>query len=143
MSKRWIAPWAGSATKPAIYHCLSRVVDRRFALEDRERERFRWIMRRVEGFSGCRVLAYCCMSNHFHLLLEVTPMPDGGLSDEELLRRLGELYSDAEVGEVAKELENARKWVEGAEDAAAAELAAARVAAIHARFTYRMHDLGH
>jgi len=40
-----------------------------------------------ENFSGCRVLAYCVMSNHFHLLLEVPPMAEGGLSDEVLLQR--------------------------------------------------------
>ena len=28
---RWIVPWADSETKPAIYHCIARVVDRRFA----------------------------------------------------------------------------------------------------------------
>jgi hypothetical protein len=27
----------------------------------------------VESFSGCRVLSYCLMSNHFHLLVEVPP----------------------------------------------------------------------
>jgi hypothetical protein len=29
--RRWIAPWADSEDKPAIYHCLARVVDQRFA----------------------------------------------------------------------------------------------------------------
>lgn len=27
---RWLAPWKDSAVRPAMYHCLSRVVDRRF-----------------------------------------------------------------------------------------------------------------
>jgi REP element-mobilizing transposase RayT len=184
--RRWLAPWAGSATKPAIYHCLSRVVDRRLALDVGEKERFRQIMRKVEGFSGCRVLSYCVMSNHFHLLLEVPPMPAGGLSDGELLRRLGALYSRKEVNEVARELKKARARLDapdgpgdgaagvagtetgpaaagaarvagaagddaagvavaaGAEETGGAQVrarAAARVAAIHARYTYRMHDL--
>ncbi len=26
---RWLAPWKNSLEKPAIYHCISRVVDRR------------------------------------------------------------------------------------------------------------------
>jgi hypothetical protein len=30
-------------------------------------------MRMMENFPGCRVLAYCVMCNHFHLLLEVPP----------------------------------------------------------------------
>ena len=81
----WLAGWKGSVTKPVIYHCISRVVDRRFVFEEREREAFRMCFRMYENFSDCRVLSYCVMSNHFHLLLEVPPMADGGLSDEELL----------------------------------------------------------
>ncbi|KAB2638299.1 MAG: hypothetical protein DVB25_08090, partial [Verrucomicrobia bacterium] len=84
---RWLAGWKDSATKPVIYHCISRVVDRRFVFEESECEAFRMFFRMYENFSGCRVLAYCVMSNHFHLLLEVPRMADGGLSDEELLQR--------------------------------------------------------
>ena len=120
-----------------IYHCISRVVDRRFVFEERECEAFRMYMRMYENFSGCRVLSYCVMSNHFHLLLEVPPMVDGGLSDEELLGRLGGLYSEVVVAGVAAELAEARKTSIGTEEAAGGD----RVGAIHARFTYRMHDL--
>ena len=123
--------------KPAIYHCISRVVDRRFVFGDEEREKFRMFMRMQENFSGCRVLSYCVMSNHFHMLLEVPPMaacPDGsgadGISDDELLKRLSAIYTEAFVAGVAGELAEARKA--GLES---------RVAEIHARFSYRMHDL--
>jgi REP element-mobilizing transposase RayT len=88
------------------------------------------LMRIQESFSGCRVLSYCIMSNHFHILLEVPPMPEGGISDEELLKRLAATHSEAVVAGVAKELAEAR--AEGRET---------WVAEIHARFTYRMHDL--
>jgi REP element-mobilizing transposase RayT len=127
---RWLAEWAGKQGKPAIYHCISRVVDRRFVFGDGEREAFRMFLRMQENFTGCRVLTYCVMSNHFHVLLEVPPVPEDGFSDELLLKRLGALYSEAFVDGVAKELKIARK--EGDE---------AMVAEIHARFTYRMHDL--
>jgi putative transposase len=129
-SKRFLAPWKGSETKPAIYHCISRVVDRRFAFEAAEREHFRMFMRMQENFSGCRVLSYCIMSNHFHVLLEVTPMPGGGLEDEELLKRLSAIYHEAVVAEVAKEIAEARAVGDEA-----------GVVEIHARHTYRMHDL--
>ena len=66
-------------------------------------------MRMYENFSGCRVLSYCVMSNHFHLLLEVPPMPEGGQADEELLKRLSALYSEACVAGVAAELVEARR----------------------------------
>ena len=130
MSKRFIAPWAALQTKPAIYHCISRVVERRFAFGAEEREAFRMYMRMQENFSGCRVLSYCVMSNHFHILLEVPPLPEGGISDGELLKRLAAICGEAFVATVAKELVEARSEEDDA-----------RVAEIHARFTYRMHNL--
>jgi REP element-mobilizing transposase RayT len=118
-----------------MYHCVSRVVDRRFVFGDEEREKFRVFMRMQENFSGCRVLSYCIMSNHFHILLEVPPMSVGGIADEELLRRLRAIYSEAAVAEVAMELAEARRMVaDGLADESLVER-------IHARYTYRMHDL--
>jgi len=111
------------------------VVDRRFVFGDEERGKFRMFMRMTENFSGCRVLSYCVMSNHFHILLEVPPMPEGGLSDAELLRRLGVFYGEAFVKSVADELVAAR--TEGGVVGGNPE----RVAEIHGRFTKRMHDL--
>ncbi len=61
---RWIVPWADSETKPALYHCMARVVDKRFAFATEDKEQFRIYMRMMENFSGCRVLAYCVMCNH-------------------------------------------------------------------------------
>jgi REP element-mobilizing transposase RayT len=136
MPRRWIVPWKDSVVKPVIYHCLSRVVDKRMAFGSDEKEKFRALMRMTEKFSGCRILTYCVMSNHFHLLLEVPPMPVAGLTDEELLRRLQAIYSEAFVAEVARELAEARQQVA---DGLALETAV--VGRIHARFTHRMHDL--
>jgi REP element-mobilizing transposase RayT len=134
---RWIVPWADSETKPAIYHCIARVVDKRFAFGPQDKEQFRIYMRMMENFSGCRVLAYCVMCNHFHLLLEVPPRPKLALSDDQLLKRLGGLYSQAFVATVAKELAEARQVVvQGL-----ARDGEAYVQRIHERFTYRMHDL--
>ena len=133
---RILAPWKDSFERPVIYHCVTRVVERRFAFGQDEKEQFRTYMRMYENFSGCRVLSYCLMCNHVHLLLEVPPMQEGGLSDEELLKRLRAIYSQAFVAEVAKELAEARALIrEGLES----EVLVARV---HERFTYRMHDLG-
>ena len=110
-SARWVLRPSPESVRPVIYHCVSRVVDRRFAFQAAEKEKLRMFMRMYENFSGCRVLAYCLMCNHIHLLLEVTPMPVGGLSDEALLGRLKAIYSQAFVAEVAKELAEARKQV--------------------------------
>ena len=127
---RWLAAPEEGSGKPAVYHCVSRVVDRRFVLGDDEREKFRTFLRMQEKFTGCRVLTYCVMSNHFHLLLEVPPLPEGGLTDEELLQRLGAIHTEAEVAVVAGELAAAR--ASGRDDLARE---------IHGRFSYRMHNL--
>ena len=72
-------------------------------LDEAEREHFRMFMRMQENFSGCRVLSYCVMSNHFHIRLEAPPMPVGGTSDEELLKRLSATNTEAFVAVVAKD----------------------------------------
>jgi putative transposase len=128
-------PWKDSTVKPVFYHCVSRVVDRKLVFGPTEKEKFRALMRMQEKFTGCRVVAYCLMCNHFHLLLEVPPAPVGGFSDEELLGRLRAIYGEAFVAEVALELAEARRKVR--EGLAEESL----VARIHERFTYRMHDL--
>ena len=133
---RWLAPWKNSTERPVIYHVITRVVERRLAFGQGEKEQFRMYMRMYENFSGCRVLSYCLMCNHIHMLLEVPPMKAGGLSDEELLKRLGAIYHEAFVAVIAKELAEARQAVR---DGLATENLAT---AIHERFTYRMHDLG-
>jgi hypothetical protein len=157
--KRWIAPWKDSGTKPAIYHCISRVVGRGFVLETDEREHFRMLMRMCERFTGCRVLSYCLMSNHFHVLLEVPPMPEGGIGDGELLERLGVFYGEAQLAEIAGEMEEAGSVRARAEfelppvDEAGQPLTPAqelemanqqaerRRQEIRSRYTRRMHDL--
>ena len=61
--------------KVAYYHCISRVVNRDFVLGEEEREQFVEMMRCYEHFCGVRVLTYCVLSNHFHVLLAVPRRP--------------------------------------------------------------------
>jgi putative transposase len=60
----------------AYYHCVSRVVDRRFVLGEAEKDKLVEYMRTYERFGGLRVISYCIMSNHFHILVEVPQRPD-------------------------------------------------------------------
>ncbi len=124
-----------AAARPAIYHCVSRVVDKRFVFGDREKDKFVEYMRMYESFAGIRVLAHCVMSNHFHLMLEITPFPDEGIPDDELLNRLSAIYDEATVGAVEMELKAARCAIaEGRADES-------RANEIRERYLYRMHDL--
>lgn len=90
-----------------LYHVIARVVNRRFVLGIEEKEKFRTLMWMQENFTGCRILSYCLMENHFQLILEVPPMADMGISYEEVLNRLTALYGEAFVAGVAKEQEDA------------------------------------
>ena len=153
---RLIIPHDSDGTLPdlACYHVTSRVVHRQFLFKDEEKEQFRLLMRMVERFSGCRVLSYCVMTNHFHLLLEVPPPPaegEFGLTEEELIHRLGGLYSRAYVNGVKKELATARLIADGKREGFS-ELSKAQqkkeiaygkseITAVFQRYTRRMNDL--
>jgi len=142
----------------AIYHVVTRVVDRRFVFGSEEKEHLRRLLRMYERFSGCRILSYCLMSNHLHVLLEVPPGCEKGgslgLSNEELIHRLGGLYSRNHTRLIEKEIEEARELMAGrtpeGEVVPSSEVAKRRkmkkdgeewLHEIHARYSYRMHSL--
>ena len=112
----------------AFYHILSRIVDRRLILDDVEKERFRRLMRAVEAFSGCQVLTWACLSNHWHICLRV-PEPEP-ITDKELIRRLHFLYDNAAVEQIAAELANLRANDQNVQ-----------ADALKARYTRRMYNL--
>ena len=90
------------------YHCMSRSIDKRLIFESlAEKARFRSLLRAYAKMTGIRVLTYCIMRNHFHLLLEV-PHRDAqalrSLSDEELLSRLAPIYAPKGLAIVREEL---------------------------------------
>jgi len=140
-TRRWLAPWKDSRTTPVLYHVISRVVDRRLAFHRDEKEHFRKLMRMHEKFSGCRVLAYAVMGNHFHLLLEVPPRPEAGLDAATLDRkvfaeRLAGIYRPGVVAEILKMLDTALGATDGSE--------ASRIRVteeIAGPYLVRMHDL--
>ena len=88
--------------RSAIYHCVSRVVDRRFILGDEQKGRFMTILRKLERFSGVRVLTYCLMDNHFHVLLQV-PEPEE-LTVDEILERVRALHGIEIMNGVTRKL---------------------------------------
>ena len=94
-----------------FYHCVSRVVEGRFIFQtsghgSAEAEQFVQLLRRLEAFSGIRVLTYALMSNHFHLLCEV-PVPKA-LSEAEVLERIEAGYGAPRRQALEEEL--ARHW---------------------------------
>jgi putative transposase len=93
----------------AAYHCVSRVVDKRFIFGPLEKNVFRSTMRKLEEFCGVQVLTYCLMSNHFHILVRV---PDKGraapLTEERLLELLPLLYDETQRLSIRQELDRAK-----------------------------------
>ena len=85
----------------------SRIANRAFFLNDEEKTRFVERLWRVATFSCVEVLAYCFMSNHFHILIYV-PDPRE-LSDDELLARIRALYSGTALAEIEKEWKARRR----------------------------------
>ncbi|MBK8095125.1 MAG: transposase [Verrucomicrobiaceae bacterium] len=69
----------------AYYHCVSRVVDRAFRLQETEREMFVGFMRMYEKLCQVRVVTFCVLSNHFHVLVEVPRRPEVLPTEEEVL----------------------------------------------------------
>ena len=89
------------------YHCLSRVIERRMAFGRDEKEMFRRMMRKVEVFSGVKILTYAVLSNHIHILAHVPRRAK--ISDAELIRRLRVLYGKTFVDQYEALLKQARK----------------------------------
>ena len=83
---------------------MSRIVDGRFVLGDEENAFLRETIWALRGFTGVRVLTYCLMSNHIHVLLCVPDESEFAgeeISDEMLVGMVRPLYGK----EAAKRLE--------------------------------------
>jgi REP element-mobilizing transposase RayT len=50
---------------------MTRIIERRYLLDDGEKERFLKVMRLMEAFTGVGVITFCVLDTHLHLLLEV------------------------------------------------------------------------
>ncbi len=85
----------------AIYHCVSRVVDRQIVLHEAEKEQFVRLMRMYERFCGVRVITFCVMGNHFHVLVEVPKRPEVMMSDDELVAHVRRSKGKKEAANLA------------------------------------------
>jgi putative transposase len=58
-------------TSLGVYHCVSRICDKAFRINEEEKGVFVRLMRGYERFCQVEILTFCVMSNHFHLLVRV------------------------------------------------------------------------
>ena len=82
------------------YHCVTRCVRRAYLLGDEEHNRKEWIESRLEELANCFAVAvggFSVMNNHLHVLLRLDPEVAAGWSDEEVVRRWGQLPSPGQI----------------------------------------------
>ncbi len=109
MRQRRLKAPANSYSHTAYYHCISRVVNRDFVLGDDEREEFVRLMRLYERLCGLRVVTYCVMSNHFHLLVGVPKRPEVMPSNAELIDLVHGSLGELAAASLRDDLEQAAK----------------------------------
>jgi len=90
---RLLAPSDPENGFSVLYHVTSRVVEKRFIFNDRERARFLKLVKGHAVFSGFELVSWCLMSNHFHLLVRVPVQDVEAISDEEMVGRLAHILS--------------------------------------------------
>jgi REP element-mobilizing transposase RayT len=90
---------------------MSRVIEGRFIFDRVVKEKFREFLVAHCEFAGIDVITWCCMSNHFHLLVQVPNAEESraGLDDEEILRRLGLVSTGDRVKEARQMLERMKE----------------------------------
>ncbi|OYW70958.1 MAG: hypothetical protein B7Z37_29125 [Verrucomicrobia bacterium 12-59-8] len=96
------------------YHVMSRTCGGEVFFDEVEKEALRRVIWRMAEFSGIKVVTYCIMKNHFHLLAEVPHREtwlqrfEGADGEARLMEHLSVLYSRTYVGLLRDELNDLR-----------------------------------
>jgi putative transposase len=97
------------------YHVMSRTCGGEVFFDEVEKEALRRVLWRMAEFCGIKVVTYCLMGNHFHLLAEVPHRDtwlqrfDGPQGEAKLLEHLCILYSKTYVDLLRDELSDLRQ----------------------------------
>ena len=81
--------------EPTAYHIMSRTALEGFPMDDVEKDFFVEQVAALSTLFFTEVLGFCCMGNHFHLLVRMRPETD--FSDSELKKRLAAFYDKEPV----------------------------------------------
>jgi len=123
----------GPENRPSTYyHVMTRTLAELGYWSAVEKEKMRELIAKLIRFSGLRLVTFCVMGNHIHLLIEVPTERESlrAMSDDALLDRLEILYSADVVQRTAWQLQTFRE--SGLE---------AEARALRERYLARMHDL--
>ena len=118
----------GGSDESFCYHVMTRTCGAERMLEAEDLEGLRIIIRKLALFSGVKVLTYCLLSNHWHLLVKVPSKEmflrqfedregeEVGGGEGRLIGHLATLYSRAYINQLKLELADMRE--RGLEEAA-------------------------
>ena len=101
------------STVTPYYHCISRCVRRAFLCGEGREDRKQWIEDRLQELAGIfaiEVCGYAVLDNHMHVVLRLNDTIAAGWSDEEVVRRWGQLFPPR--GKDRKPLEVSEAWVQ-------------------------------
>ncbi len=125
-----------------FHHIVNRIAHRVFFLRDEERNDFIAMLRRVAEFSGIKLVGWCIMTNHFHLLTFLPERVD--VDEAEVIRRFGILRGRSAAKALISQFAELR-----AKDAAQPTQTEptlgegeAKVQSILERLRKRMYDIG-
>ena len=79
-----------SDEEEAIYHCISRTVNKEYLFRDTDKEVMRRQLWQTVDFCGLKLITYNLLSNHFHIHVRVPKRTP--ITDQELLRRYRVLH---------------------------------------------------
>lgn len=113
------------------HHLISRIAHRVYFMKDEERNDFVEMMRRVADFSGIQLVAWCVLTNHFHIFAFLPEAVEIG--EEEVLRRYGVLKGVAARKKLEMQLVQWRECGENGKERIQEELK---------KIKSRMYDIG-
>ena len=96
------------------HHLMSRIAHKVYFLTEEVRNDFIEMIRRAADFCGIELVAWCIMTNHFHLLAYLPTQKE--IDEEETLRRYGVLKGRSRLNALAAEMSALRNRENGEAD---------------------------
>ena len=115
------------------YHVISRTTGRDFLFGPAEREMFGRMVARCAVFCGVEILTWCCLSNHFHLLIRISDSATEALRQRlrsdpaAFAAHLKHIYTTKQAAGIVTEIDQLRTENHAAEADAVVERLLARI----------------
>ncbi|MFC1591040.1 transposase [Thermodesulfobacteriota bacterium] len=81
--------------EPTVYHVMSRTALPGLPMGDVEKDYLLGLMKRLGRLYFTEIMGFCCMGNHFHLLVRMLPQEQ--FTDQDILIRHQQFYGDKKL----------------------------------------------